>query len=389
MPMNEDLKPLPYRYYYIPIFLVCLIGMLVTCYLLQSHYRNYTDMAYASFCAISKAINCDTVSQSPWAVIFGLPVALWGLFGYLLFLVLLLPLRRETHLNLPLWNLLFILGWLYSLISLFLGYISAVKIHSFCIMCVASYGISFALLFQSWLICRRFGISPLFPNLKNAIFLIGSNRKIYGPVITLVALFFMAELFLPHYWKLHATETPLNLTRGITEDGHPWIGAEKPMLTIEEFSDYQCFQCKKMHFFLRKLVQAYPNKIRLVHRHFPMDHHYNPLVTEKFHSGAGKMSIIALYALKKGQFWPVNDLLFEIASQKKDFNTRTIAEFMGIPVGELSAALNDKYFRLKLKHDIATGIDHGITGTPGFVIDGQLYLGTIPKRVLQKIDNQK
>ena len=97
------------------------------------------------------------------------------------------------------------------------------------------------------------------------------------------------------------------------------------------------------------------------------------------------MSIIALYALMKEKFWPVNDLLFQIASQKQDFNTRTIAQAMGVPVGELSAALTDKYLRLRLKHDIAIGIDKGINGTPGFIIDGQVYMGTVPRSVLEKI----
>jgi len=164
--MNAQCKRLPYRYYFLPTLFFCIAGVVVTSYLIQSHYRNYTDMAYASFCAISKAINCDTVSQSPWAVISGLPVALWGLFGYLLYMVFLIPLSRENSQTLPLWKLLFIIGWIYSLTALFFAYISARIIHSFCIMCVASYAVSFCLLFQSWLICRRFGILSFFHNIK-------------------------------------------------------------------------------------------------------------------------------------------------------------------------------------------------------------------------------
>ena len=101
-----------------------------------------------------------------------------------------------------------------------------------------------------------------------------------------------------------------------SEDGHPWIGAENPILTISEFSDYMCFQCKKMHFILRQLVQSYPDRIRMIHRHFPMDHAYNPLVKDPFHSGSGQMALIALYAQTKGQFWKVNDYLFGLASTK-------------------------------------------------------------------------
>jgi uncharacterized membrane protein/protein-disulfide isomerase len=386
--MIDKPKPLPYRYYYIPIFFVCLVGIMVTWYLLQSHYRNYTDIGYASFCAISKAINCDTVSQSPWAVIFGLPVALWGLFGYLLYMLLLVPLYREDNHLLPVWKLLFFFSWVFSLTAVFFAYISARIIHSFCIMCVASYAVSFTLLFQSWLICRRFGIASLFQNTKKALVITISDKRFYISLIVLIALMLMMKLFLPHYWELKQTEIAGSISHGKTEEGHPWIGAENPVLIIEEFSDYQCFQCRKMHFFLRKLVQAYPNQLRLVHRHFPMDRKYNPMVTDNYHTGSGTMAIIALYAAQKGQFWSVNDLMFNIASQKKDFNTKTVEDFMGIPRNELPAAMNDRYLRLKLKHDIAVGIDHGITGTPSFIINGKVYLGTIPKGVLDKVTSE-
>jgi protein-disulfide isomerase len=48
-------------------------------------------------------------------------------------------------------------------------------------------------------------------------------------------------------------------------------------------------------------------------------------------------------------------------------------------------ALKDKYYRLKLKHDIAVGIDYGIVGTPGFIIDDQVYNGYIPPKTLSEL----
>ena len=45
-----------------------------------------------------------------------------------------------------------------------------------------------------------------------------------------------------------------------------------------EFTDYQCFQCRKMHYYLRKLVARYPDKIRITHCSFPMDQEFNPLL---------------------------------------------------------------------------------------------------------------
>lgn len=91
-------KTLPYRVYTVPILILAAIGIAASAYLALSHYRNYTDIGYSSFCAISKSINCDTVSQSPWSILLGLPVALWGVLGYTIFFFL-LYLLKSTHRN--------------------------------------------------------------------------------------------------------------------------------------------------------------------------------------------------------------------------------------------------------------------------------------------------
>jgi protein-disulfide isomerase len=221
--------------------------------------------------------------------------------------------------------------------------------------------------------------------------IIGDPKRFVPGLVALSGICLLAWTYLPRYWEMQPPTGIENLKQGETADGYPWIGAENPEITISEFSDYMCFQCKKMHFYLRQLVAQQPQRIRLVHRHFPMDRAYNPLVTDDYHAGAGKMAILALYAQEKGQFWKVNDRLFEIASQKADFNTRTLAIFMDVDKAEVVAALDHKYFRLRLKHDIAVGIDMGINGTPGFIIDDQVYVGNIPQEVLQQIvnDNEK
>ena len=42
----------------------------------------------------------------------------------------------------------------------------------------------------------------------------------------------------------------------------------------------------------QKLINRYPDRIRLVHHHFPMDHQYNPIVQDPFHEGAGSMALV-------------------------------------------------------------------------------------------------
>ena len=385
MRTNTSSRPLPYKYYYFPVLLLVLLGLTDTLYLALSHYRNYTDITYSSFCAISKAINCDTVSQSPWSILFGMPVALWGLFGYLLYGTILIAARKKTQDHLSLWSLLFLQGLLFSLVAIYFGYVSGTKIHSYCILCILSYAISFALLIYSWLILRRFDTRPFLTSLVRSVSVLCANRFLKITLPILIMLFIGVRISLPHYWTYTFPAVSAKISTGMTKDLSPWIGAEHPILTIEEYSDYQCFQCYKMHFMLRRLISRYPTKIRLIHRHYPMDNTVNEIIVPTpFHVGSGKMAMMAIYASFKDKFWQANNALFQLGREKKTFNTRTLAQKTGIPSGELAMATRDPKIRLLLQRDIRKGMLLHITGTPTFVIDDQVYMGSIPAGILEK-----
>lgn len=379
-------KPLPYGYYYYPVLLLVLLGLADTTYLTWSHYRNYTDIAYSSFCALSKAINCDTVSQSPWSILFGLPVALWGFFGYFIYGALLIVARKNTPKRTSIWNLLFILGLLYSSAAVYFGYISAAKIHSYCILCILSYGISFSLLLYAWIIRRRFTMTSPLTGTQEALHCVTKNTFVKVMSLCLIGLFISLQLFLPHYWTYELPELSPNIPTGLTDDGHPWIGAENPLLTIEEYGDYQCFQCNKMHFLLRRMVAKHPEKLRLIHRHFPMDHTVNEIIVPTpFHIGSGKMALMAIFAASQGKFWEANDVLFELGRNKAPFNTKFLAERTGISAGALSMATRNSNIRLFLQNEIRQGMKLGITGTPSFVINGKVYAGSIPADIFENV----
>ncbi len=388
--MKEKVKRLPFNVYHHTVLILAIAGLVDSIYLSYSHYLNYTDVGYNSFCAISRAINCDTVSQSPYSIFLNVPVPIWGALGYLALIFIISASKCNKQNKTDLWNLIFLVSIGYSLISIVLALVSTFLVRSYCIMCILSYSINFMIGFVSWIVLRRFDVRPFFLRTQGDIRFIKENLRFFtsggiGLLIVTMVIWFA----IPQYWKLSLSQDLSGLNTGVTEAGSPWIGAEKPAMTITEFTDYMCFQCKKMHFHLRKLVAKYPDRIRLVHRHFPMDNEYNPLVAEPYHSGSGKMAMIAIYAQAKEHFWEVNDFLFDIATEKKDFNTRIIAKFMGVNKREVVAALGNKHLRLWLKHDIAVGLDLGITGTPTYVIDGNLYLGNIPSEILEKVAANK
>jgi len=387
--MQKDKKtdPLAFPIYFWTIFSLTIGGLSNATYLSISHYRVYTDIAYRSFCAISKAINCDTVSQSPYSIFLGLPVPIWGMIGYL-FVLLLLPLAQNKDADKKrIWTLLFLIALAFSVFSVILALISTFIIHSFCIMCIVSYGISFLLLFSAWIIRNRFEAGGVIEGLKKDFqFLKTKKMFCFSLFVPFLVGLFLTKTFFPTYWQFESPSRLISskIPAGETAEGHPWIGAEKPVLTITEFTDYQCFQCKKMHFFLRQLVAKHPEKIRLVHRHFPMDHKFNPIVNDRFHVGSGEMALLAIQAATRNKFWQMNDMLYALAGEKSTLNITALADKVDIDDKELARSINDPVIRKKLQRDIWKGLKLKISGTPAYVIDNKVYMGQIPPEIIKK-----
>jgi len=385
---NHNITPLPFPVYFGAVFLLILAGLADSIYLSVHHYMVYTDIGYESFCAISKAINCDTVSQSPYSIFLGVPVAVWGVAGYL-FCFLLLPFSWNASAGKRrMWPLIFTISLVFSFISIIFAVISTRYIRSYCIMCILNYGINFLLLFFSWLITRRFGEKEgMIEGFSQDIEFIFNRKKLsfflFAPYAIIVI---SAFVYFPAYWNLTPPPLSANVPKGITEEGHPWIGGSgNPELVITEFSDYLCFQCKKMHLLLRRLVEKNPEKIRLIHRHYPMDHRYNPLVKEPFHIGSGDMSLLSIYAAKEGKFWEMNDVLLGVDISGGKIDIKELAEKIGLDNGKLAISRYDNTIRRILWLDIRDGLKAGIAGTPAYMINGKIYLGVIPADILNKV----
>jgi predicted DsbA family dithiol-disulfide isomerase len=253
-------------------------------------------------------------------------------------------------------------------------------------MCILTYAVNFTLLYFAWLIRRRFNEDSLFVCLRADADLVGRympQTVVVGALIAAIAI--GGAAFYPPYWQYVPPKHKASLSTGRTPEGRPWIGAQQPELIIEEYADYLCFQCSKMHAYLRELVGRYPDKIRLVHYHFPMDSAYNPLVKESFHEGAGKMALLAMFAETQNKFWPMNDLLFEKGRQRENIETRELCETLDLDCKMMSEAIGDPILLKRLWQDIRSGLKHKIMATPSFIVDGKVYEGMIPADILQSV----
>jgi uncharacterized membrane protein/protein-disulfide isomerase len=372
--------------YYSQILLFVIVGLCTTLYLSVAHYRIYMDIGYKSFCAISRSINCDTVSQSTYAVLMGMPLGVWGFLGYVFVLMILLFGLRASSRPRRLWAALQLIAFFYCLFDLYLAWISAFRIKSYCIMCMVTYVVNFGILFCAWLTRRRFNRGSLNDCLREDGGYLWHRRKLTLPLAAgLVAVTIVGMSAYPAYWQYRLPETNSVVAVGRTQGGRPWIGARSPELVIEEYSDYLCFQCAKMHTYLRELVNRYPEKIRLVHYNFPMDRAYNPLVQDAFHEGSGNMALLAIYAEKHDRFWEMNDILYEKGRWRKPIGLRALSARLGLDHSNMARAHHDRELLRQLWQDIRSGLKHHITATPSFVINGVVYQGVIPAEVLQRI----
>ena len=76
-------------------------------------------------------------------------------------------------------------------------------------------------------------------------------------------------------------------------DGAPLRGAENARVTIVEFSDFQCPFCSRVTPTLKKLLEEYPDDVRVVYKHLPLPFHQRALPAAKAAVAAGK----------QGKFW--------------------------------------------------------------------------------------
>jgi len=109
------------------IAVLALAGLIVSCIALREHYR-----VGVAPCDINSTWDCGTVNHSPFAEIAGVPVAIFGILGYAAIAAFALARR---------WWFVLALATGAVGFSIYLTYIEAKVLETYCIWCVTSAGI--------------------------------------------------------------------------------------------------------------------------------------------------------------------------------------------------------------------------------------------------------
>ncbi len=117
----------------IAIMILALIGVGISVYLFSMHGTDMSDKA----CEVNATFSCQTVDQSEYSEIFGIPVSLLGIIGYGLLALgaLMKALDKAGDRGLDWFLLLTSVGGM--AFALYLTAIEAFVLHAWCLYCVA------------------------------------------------------------------------------------------------------------------------------------------------------------------------------------------------------------------------------------------------------------
>jgi protein-disulfide isomerase len=168
----------------------------------------------------------------------------------------------------------------------------------------------------------------------------------------------------------------------------PILGSPNALVTIVEFSDFQCPFCSRVEPTLKGLRDKYGDKIRLVWKNEPLP----------FHPAAGPAAEAAMEVrAEKGDkgFWDAHDKFY--ANQKDLVNGQApnvdgivkMAAETGASADKIKKAVTDQTHKKDIDADQDLSEDFQASGTPHFFVNGRRLVGAQPQEKFEKIIDEE
>jgi protein-disulfide isomerase len=154
----------------------------------------------------------------------------------------------------------------------------------------------------------------------------------------------------------------------------PSRGPAGAPITIVEFSDFQCPFCAKAQPVLERVMKAYPDKVRLVFRDFPLS----------FHSNAARAAEAGHCAHEQDKFWLLHDWIFQHQGDLDEQQILSAASKLGLDQ-RFSVCMASHKYRQAVADNQAAGEKAGVSGTPAFFVNGEMLSGAQPFEKFQEV----
>jgi protein-disulfide isomerase/uncharacterized membrane protein len=391
---------------------LALLGIGAAVELTVVYHQANVDLGHESHCKLSAEWDCDNVARSQYASLASVPVSLWGVIGYGFMAFLLgwgLSGRGPRHWPLGLLSVLVLLS---VAMSAYLMYASFVVLQKKCMWCTVLYGVNGGLLvgLVATLVARRIG--PIRAFRQDFGWLLDRLHVLGALSAAALGLAAIALVWGPRLGHAEREREPVSMesliknptpaarrgatnpddarrqagarplpplpqgppewVKALVEPSTPGIGPKNADLYIVEFSDYECPFCQISNRQMEKVLAKYGERIRLYHRHFPLDKSCFRQMKRQMHPHACFAAKAAICAHKQGKFWDFHDKLFRLGKSISRESIRALAKKLGLDTKKLEACIAADSTEEQIQEDIRAAMALKIRGTPTFLMGGPL-----------------
>ena len=156
----------------------------------------------------------------------------------------------------------------------------------------------------------------------------------------------------------------------------PSLGPTEAPVIIAYFADYECRYCQKQEAVIKKVMEQYEDKIRLIWKDYP---------ERDINSGSFSAAVAGRCAEEQGQFWPFHDLLFENGDNLGKDLFITLAERLNLKRSLFFGCLEDEEVGQLVKNNILEAEALDIKGVPFIFINREEIMGEATDDDLKKI----
>ncbi len=156
------------------------------------------------------------------------------------------------------------------------------------------------------------------------------------------------------------------------------VGPDDAPVQIVEFYDYNCSYCRRAAPWMKKLIEERGDKVRVVFKETPI------FAYDKAGSDVGARA--ALAAKDEGKYLDLHFALMNAEGVVTPEDVERVSKEVGLDWRTLSKRMQDeKLSRLMVENlDLAHSV--GMTGTPTFIINGEIVIGADIFALEQLID---
>jgi protein-disulfide isomerase/uncharacterized membrane protein len=400
--------------------------------LLQHHRVGAAVTAVGQVCGEGAESGCETVAQSPYAEVRGIPIAAFGVaFSASLAVLLLLAAAAGAEARTAAALLAFAALVAALAIDLVLLGVQLFAIRAFCRLCLLTYAIN------------GLAVVLVRPSRRRVLVLreglsLPAGRAAFGgwaiATVAILAAVLAGSLALRYRERLHSTailgmpaavtqapsagppaaagtdaqryqeearvsqeqarrlqdilDDPAKLDEYLTQKARrdfeqgpvrtfnlksaPYKGPADAPIRVVEFSDFLCPFCRQIAGAFAGYIPQSANRVVVYFKNYPLDQACNTSLKQSVHPGACNVALGAICANDQGKFWPYHDRVFSAPPTNPQVSdVVSFAREAGLDAGAIEACVNNPATRQRLGAEIAEGAQAQVQGTPTLFINGK------------------